>query len=100
MLTAQLTRVMSGIATCSREPSSSIASTNGVEKSMRRPVLFSIRSTRSRTSSAVSTVVVSSLRPLRATKTRDGSLIQISSTEGSSRYFWIAPYPATALKTS
>ena len=67
---------------------------------MRRPVLFNIRSTRSRTSSAVSTVVVNSLRPLRATNTRDGSLIQISSTDGSSRYFWIAPYPATALKTS
>ena len=41
-------------------------------EAMRRPVLFSIRSTRSRTSSGVSTVVVSSLRPFRAPNTRDG----------------------------
>ncbi len=49
MLTDQCRRVMSGITTCSREPSGSIASTNGVLRSTRRPVVLSIRSTRSRT---------------------------------------------------
>ena len=37
MLTAQCRRVMSGITTCSRQPSGSIASTNGVDRSTRRP---------------------------------------------------------------
>ncbi len=50
MLTAHAARVMSGIATCSRDPSGSDASTNGELRSTRRPVDCSIRSTRSRTS--------------------------------------------------
>ncbi len=70
---------------CTRLPSGSRASVNGCETSIRRPVVFSIRSTRSLTSSSVSTVVVSSCRPSRAMNTRLGSLIQISSTAGSSR---------------
>ena len=45
------------------------ASTNGELRSTRRPDDLSIRSTRSRTSSWVSRVVVSSATPLRATKT-------------------------------
>jgi hypothetical protein len=94
MFNAQCSRVASGIATCSRLPSGSVASTNGCDRSMRRPVGFSIRSTRSRTRSAVSTVVVSSLRPPRAMKTLVGSLTQISSTDGSSRYCCNGPSPA------
>ena len=43
MFTAQCWRVMSGITTCRREPSGSIASTNGVERSTRLPDDFSIR---------------------------------------------------------
>ena len=42
MFTDQCRRVMSGITTCSREPSGSIASTNGVDRSTRRPEDFSI----------------------------------------------------------
>ena len=90
---------MSGITTCSREPSGSIASTNGVDRSTRRPEDFSIFSTRSRTSSAVRIVVVSSCTPRRAMNTLVGSLIQISSTVGSSRYFCSGPKPATASNT-
>ena len=85
MFTDQCRRVMSGMTTCSREPSGSIASTNGVERSTRRPDDLSIRSTRSCTWLPDRIVVVSSLRPRLATKTRPGSLIQISSTIGSSR---------------
>ncbi len=76
MLTCQLSLVMSGMTTCRREPSWSVASTKGDERSTRRPELRSIRSTRSRTSSAVRIVVVSSATPPRATKTLLGSLIQ------------------------
>ncbi len=99
MFTDQCWRVMSGIATCRREPSGSIASTNGVDRSTRRPEDLSIFSTRSRTSSPVRIVVVSSCTPRRAMKTLVGSLIQISSTVGSSRYFCNGPKPATASKT-
>ena len=99
MFTDQCARVMSGIATCSRDPSGSIASTNGVDRSTRRPEDFSIFSTRSRTSSAVRIVVVSSCTPRRAMNTLVGSLIQISSTVGSSRYCCSGPKPATASKT-
>ncbi len=83
--TAQCSRVTSGMATCRRLPSGSIASTNGELRSSRRPEERSMRSTRSRTSASVSIVAVSSVRPSRATNTREGSLIQISSTAGSSR---------------
>lgn len=86
MLTCQCVRLMSGMTTCSREPSGSVASTNGLLRSTRRPLLLSMRSTRSRTSSAVTIVGVSSATPPRATKTLLGSLIQISSTAGSSKY--------------
>ena len=51
----------------------------------RRAEVLSIRSIRSRTSDGSRIVVVSSCLPSRATKTRCGSLIQISSTVGSSR---------------
>lgn len=81
----QCSRVMSGITTCKRDPSASTASTNGELRSTRRPDVFSIRSTKSRTSSSVSKVVVSSATPSLAMKTLFGSLIQISSTRGSSR---------------
>ena len=54
---------MSGMTTCSREPSGSIASTNGVDMSIRRPDVRSIRSTRSASSPGARIVVVSSLRP-------------------------------------
>jgi len=77
IFTAQCRRVMSGITTCSRLPSASIASTNGWLRSTRRPEDFNIRSTRSCSWPGSSTVVVSSLRPARATNTRPGSLIQL-----------------------
>ena len=69
---------------------------NGIDegrglRSTRRPEDFSIRSTRSRTWSCESRVVVSSATPLRATKTRLGSLTQISSTDGSSKYCCSGP---------
>ena len=85
MLTAMWRRVMSGMTTCSREPSGIIASTNGVHMSIRRPDVRSIRSTRSASSPGARIVVVSSLRPRWATNTRPGSLTQISSISGSSR---------------
>ena len=78
MFTDQCRRVMSGMTTCSRLPSGSIASTNGVLRSTRRPVVLSIFSTRSRTCASPRIVVVSSERPRRATKTRPGSLIQFN----------------------
>ena len=76
MLTCQWSLVMSGMTTCRREPSKRVASTNGEERSTRLPELRSIRSTRSRTASAVRIVVVSSLMPPRATNTLLGWLIQ------------------------
>src|SRR3954451_9470579 len=87
MLTAQCWRVMSGITTCRREPSGNIASTNGVDRSTRRPLDFSIFSTRSRTSPDDRMVVVSSLWPRRATNTRPGSLIQVN---GRPRYRFLS----------
>ena len=66
----------------------------------RRSVLLSIRSTRSRTCPSSRIVVVSSDRPRRATNTRPGSLIQISSTSGSSRWRCSGPKPATASYTT
>ncbi len=68
----QCSRVMSGMTTCSRVPSGSMASTNGVLRSTRRPDDFSIRSTRSLTWSCDRMVVVSSATPSRATNTRAG----------------------------
>ena len=47
----------------------------GELRSTRRPEDFSIRSTRSRTESCDSSVLVSSATPSRATKTREGSAI-------------------------
>ena len=44
--------------------------------------------------------MVSSATPSRATNTREGSLIQISSTEGSSKYCCSGPYPATVSHTA
>ncbi len=104
MLTAQWRRVTSGITTCSREPSDSDASTNGVDRSTRRPLARSISSTRSWTCSSLSTVPVRIGRPALATKTLSGWLIQISSTSGSSKYSCNGPSPmtrsATALATA
>ncbi len=44
--------------------------------------------------------MVSSATPWRATKTREGSLTQISSTDGSSKYCCSGPYPATVSHTA
>ena len=84
IFTAQFAAVISGIATCNREPSGKRASTNGTERSNRRPLQSNNRSTRLRTCSALSNNMVSSERPFRAIKMRSGELIQISSTVGSS----------------
>ena len=100
MLTALKPRLIPSSTTCRRCPDGSIASTNGVLTSTRRPDVLSIRSTRSRTSAVVRIVVVSSCRPSRATNTRCGSLIQISSTVGSSRYGCSGPKPATLATSS
>jgi hypothetical protein len=85
MFTAEKPRAMPSSTTWRRCPSGSIASTNGWETSTRRPLDLSIRSTSSCTWAAVRIVEVSSCLPPRATKTRLGSLIQTSSTVGSSR---------------
>jgi hypothetical protein len=85
---------------CSRDPSGSVASTNGSLRSSRRPLVRSIRSTSSATSASASTVVVSSLWPRRATKTLPGSLIQTSSTSGSSSHRCSGPKPATVSSTA
>ena len=61
--------------------------------SMRRPLDLSIRSTSSCTWAVVRTRLVSSWRPWRAMKTRLGSLIQTSSTAGSSRNGCSGPKP-------
>ena len=50
MFRLRCSRVMSGMTACSRLPSGSSASTNGDDRSSRRPEGLSIRSTRSRTS--------------------------------------------------
>ena len=47
MLIAQWRRVMSGMTTWSREPSPRVASTNGLDRSTRRPLARSMSSTRS-----------------------------------------------------
>ena len=100
MFTAANPREMPSRTTCSRWPSGNIASTNGWLRSIRRPLDLSIRSTSSCTCAVVRMVVVSSCRPARATNTRDGSLIQISSTSGSSRYACSGPNPATRATSS
>ncbi len=61
--------------------------------SRRRPLETSIRSTIPRTSSSVSTIVVSSLRPFLATNTCEGEFSQISSTPGSSSISCSGPKP-------
>ncbi len=50
----------------------------GPLRSTRRPVVWSIRSTRSRTWPSFTIVVVSSERPRRATNARPGSLVRVS----------------------
>ena len=100
MLTAEKPRLMPSRTTWSRWPSGSIASTNGRLMSTRRPDDFSIRSVSSCTCAVVSIRLVSSWRPLRAMKTRLGSLIQISSTDGSSRKGWSGPKPETRATSS
>ncbi len=100
MFTAHAERVMSGITTCRRSPPGSRASTKGLDRSSRRPEVLSIRSTRSRTCSSVSTVLVSSDTPRRATYTWVGALSQTSSISGSSRYGCNGPNPPTASVTA
>ena len=100
MLTALNPRLMPSSTTCSRCPSGSIASTNGWLTSIRRPLDFSIRSTSSCTCAVLSIRLVSSCRPLRAMKIRLGSLIQISSTAGSSRKGCSGPNPETRATSS
>ena len=101
MLTARCRRVMSGMTACSRDPSGSMASTNGVAeveppaRGLQHPLdQVGHLARRSRI------VVVSSVRPRRATNTRPGSLIQISSTSGSSSQRCSGPKPATASSTA
>ena len=77
MLTAMCRRVMSGMTTCSREPSGSIASTNGVDRSIRRPrraqhPLDQVGAPRRRRGSSSS----ARCGRARATNTRPGSLTQ------------------------
>ena len=100
MLTAENPRLMPSRTTCSRWPSGSMASTNGRLMSIRRPLDLSIRSTSSSTWAEVSMRLVSSCRPLRAMNTRLGSLIQISSTAGSSRKGCNGPKPDTRATSS
>ncbi len=100
MLTAEKPRLIPSRTTCNRCPSGSIASTNGWLMSIRRPLDLSIRSTSSCTCAGVSIRLVSSCRPRRAMKTRLGSLIQISSTAGSSRNGCNAPNPDTRATSS
>ena len=95
IFTAQCSCVMSGMTTCSREPSGSWQSTKGWDKSSRRPEDLSMRSTSPATSAASSLMWVSSLWPPRAQNTWCGELIQISSTLGSSSSCCRAPKPAT-----
>ena len=61
------------------------ASTNGALRSTRRPDDFSIFSTRRRTWSSESTVVVSSCRPARATNTFVGCLMRLADLKLSRR---------------
>ena len=100
MLTADQPRLMPSSTTWSRWPSGSIASTNGRLMSIRRPLLFNIRSTSSCTWAPVRIRLVSSWRPRRATKTRLGSLIHTSSTVGSSSSGWSGPKPETRATSS
>lgn len=100
MLTAVKPRAMPSSTTWSRCPSGSIASTKGRLMSMRRPLDLSIRSTRSSTCAGSSRRLVSSWRPRLAMNTRFGSLIQISSTSGSSRNGWRGPKPDTRATSS
>ncbi len=99
-LTAQCREVMSGITTWSRDPSGSDESTNGELRSTRRPDDCNMRSTRSRTSPSVSTRSVGCGMPWRATKILSGALIQISSTDSSSKYGWSGPNPVRVAMAS
>ena len=68
ILTAQCSAVISGMATCKRLPSGKRASTNGCERSKRRPLQISMRSTSCLTDSEVNTRLINWLLPARATK--------------------------------
>src|SRR5699024_9694706 len=85
MFTAGWVRVMSGSTTCRRDPSGSMASTNGWDRSTRRPDVRRIRSMRSSSSPTLSFVVVSWWTPSTAMKTSLGLFTQISSTRSSSK---------------
>ena len=87
ILTAQCLAVTSGIATCNLLPSGNLASTNGLLTSRRLPPQINNLSIKSCTSSLLKTRLVNSLLPLRATNTRFGVFIQISSTKSSSIRF-------------
>ena len=100
MFRLQCSLVIGGMTTCKREPSGNDASTNGWETSTRRPLRRNIRSTRVRTSSGERSAGIRSWRPERATNTADESLIQISSTVGSSRWDCRIPNPVTRCATS
>ena len=67
--TCRRPRVTSGMTACRRSPPGNVASTNGLDRSSRRPETLSMRSTSSRTCPAVRIVVVSSASPRRATNT-------------------------------
>ena len=86
-------RVTSGITACKRDPSGKDASTNGDERSKRRPEGFSMRSSRWLILSISRRRPVSSLSPDRATKISSGALIQISSILSSSKKRCSGPKP-------
>ena len=100
MLTAVKPRLMPSSTTCSRCPSGSIASTNGWLRSIRRPERLEHPLHQLLDLRLVSTRLVSSCRPWRATNTRLGSLIQTSSTAGSSRNGCSGPNPPTRATSS
>ena len=91
IFTAQCSAVISGITTCKRLPSGSRASTNGCERSKRRPLQMRARSTSCFTDSEVRTRLMRWLLPARAMNIRSGALIQISSTVGSAMRSAIGP---------
>ena len=85
--------MISGITTCSLEPSSSEASTNGDERSTLLPVARSIFSTRVAKSSWGIATGSFWVMPDLATKTSAVELIQISSIAGSSSRGCSGPKP-------
>ena len=90
-----------GMMAFTREPSGNRASTIGLDSSMRRPTLLTMRSMIcSRCASSLKVTAVGSSRPWRSTYTWSKRLTRMSETSGSRSSISSGPRPNSSLSTS